>query len=91
MKRSVIPPDNRYFLRFRVAPGAMLTGARFAELTRGYKWDSPWSKVLAHPKSGADYFELEAGSPASYKNCAGMMRGIVEGFVKARMDDAKKK
>ncbi|MGH9139899.1 MAG: hypothetical protein ACRD2I_02025 [Vicinamibacterales bacterium] len=47
--------------------------------------------MLAHPKRGAEYFELEAGSPASYKNCAGMMRGIVEGFVKARMDDSKKK
>jgi hypothetical protein len=85
------PTDNRYFIRFRVAPGAKLTRARFVELTQGYKWDSPWSKVLAHPKSDAEYFELEAGSPASYKNCAGMMRSIVEGFVEARMDDVKKR
>ena len=31
-------------------------------------------------------FELEAGSPASYKNCAGMVRAIVEGFIRARLD-----
>ena len=35
-------------------------------------------------------FELEAGSPASYKNCAGMVRAIVEGFIRAQMDPAKR-
>lgn len=85
------PTDNRYFIRFRVAPGAKMTGARFLELTQGYKWDSPWSKVIAHPVDASGYFELEAASPASYKNCAGMMRGIVEGFIKERLDPTKKK
>ena len=72
------PTDNRYFIRFRLGPGAQLTAARFLELTQGYKWDNLWTKVIAHPKDGSGYFELEAGSPASYKNCAGMVRAIVE-------------
>jgi hypothetical protein len=85
------PTDNRYFIRFRLIPGAKMTGARFLEATQGYKWDTPWSKVIAHPKDASGSFELEAGSPASYKNCAGMVRGIVEGFIKGRLDPGRKK
>jgi hypothetical protein len=83
--------DNRYFIRFRLAPGGKMTGARFLELTQGYKWDSVWSKVIAHPKDASGYFELEAGSPASFKNCAALLRAVLEGFIKTRMDPAKKK
>ena len=85
------PTDNRYFIRFRLLPGAQMTGARFLELTQGYKWDNPWSKLIAHPKDASGYFELEAGSPASYKTCAGMVRATVEWFIRAQMDPAKKK
>ena len=85
------PTDNRYFIRFRLVPGAKMTGARFLELTQGYKWNNLWSKVIAHPNDASGYFELEAGSPASYKNCAGMVRAIVEGFIKAQLDPARRK
>lgn len=85
------PTDNRYFIRFRLTPGGKMTGARFLELTQGYKWDSPWAKVIAHPKNASGYFELEAGSPASYKTCAAMVRAIVEVFIKTRLDPARKK
>ena len=84
------PTDNRHFIRFRLGPGAQMTGERFLELTQGYKWDTVWAKVIA-PKDASGYFELKAGSPASYKNCAGMVRAIVEWFIKAQMDPAKKK
>ena len=56
------PTDNRYFVRFRLRPGAQMTGARFLELTQGYKWDNSWTTLIAHPKDGSEYFELEAGS-----------------------------
>ena len=85
------PTDNRYFIRFRMTPGAKMTGARFLELTQGYKWDSPWSTLLAHPKDASGYFELEGGSPASYKNAAALVRATVDGFIRARLDPAKKK
>ena len=85
------PTDNRYFIRFRLGPGAQLTAARFLELTQGYKWDNLWSKVIAHPKDAIWYFELEAGSPASYKNCAGMVRAIVEGFIRAQLESGQEK
>jgi len=85
------PTDNRYFIRFRLTPGGKMTGARFLEATQGYKWDSLWSTVIAHPQDATGYFELEAGSPASYKNGAGMVRAIVEWFIKARLDPNRKK
>jgi hypothetical protein len=83
--------DNRYFIRFRVAPGAKMTTDRFLELAYGYKWNNLWARQLAHATEASPYVELEAGSPASYKNCAGTVRAIVEGFIRARMDPAKKK
>jgi hypothetical protein len=85
------PTDNRYFIRFRLAPGGKMTGPRFLEVTQGYKWDTLWSKVIAHPKDASGYFELEAGSPASFKNCAALLRAVIEGFIKTRLDPAKKK
>jgi hypothetical protein len=85
------PTDNRYFIRFRLAPGSKMTGERFAELTRGYKWDTPWATLITHAKDASGYVELEAGSMASYKNCAGMVRAIVELFIRKQMGPARSK
>lgn len=75
------PTDNRYFIRFRVAPGEKMTAERFVELTRGFKWNDPWTKLIARAKDGSMYVDLEAGSMASYKNCAAMVRAIVWRFI----------
>ena len=85
------PTDNRYFIRFRLVPGTKMTGERFLDLTRGYKWNNLWSKQIVHAKDASPYVELEAGSMASYKNCAGMVRAIVETFIRARLDPSRKK
>lgn len=85
------PTDNRYFVRFRLVPGAKMTVERFLELTRDYQWDTLWAKRIAHPKDASRHVDLEAGSMASYKNCAAMVRGIVDGFIRTRMDPTKKK
>jgi hypothetical protein len=93
-RRRASPPspyDNHYFIRFRLAPGGKMTGARFLEVTREYKWDGVWSTLIAHAKESSEYVELEAGSPASYKTCAAMLRAIVDAFIRARLDPAKKK
>lgn len=85
------PTDNRYFIRFRLLPGGKMSGERFLELTRGYKWNDLWSKLIARAKDGSGYVDLEAGSMASYKNCTGMVRVIVERFIRAQLDPATKK
>lgn len=79
------PTDNRYFIRFRLAPGAKMTNERFLDLTRGFKWNDPWTKLIARGKDGSVYVDLEAGSMASYKNCAGMVRAIVWRFIGATL------
>jgi hypothetical protein len=83
--------DPKYFIRYRLSPGAKMTSDRFMELTQGYKWTSVFSKAFARPKPGAWWVDLEAGTLASYKNCAGMVRSVVEAFIKTTMDPAKKK
>lgn len=85
------PTDNRYFIRFRISPGTKMSSERFIELVNGHKWNNLWTKVISHPREGSMYADLEAGSMASWKNCAGMVRTIVESFIRARMDPAKKK
>lgn len=83
--------DPKYFIRYRLSPGANMTTERFMELTQGYKWSSVFSKAFSRPKPGAWWVDLEAGTLASYKNCAGMVRSVIEGFIKTTMDPAKKK
>jgi hypothetical protein len=83
--------DPKYFIRFRLSPGAKMTAERFVELTQGYKWTSAFSKAFSRPKPGATWADLEAGTPASYKNGAGMVRFVVESFITATIDPAKKK
>lgn len=85
------PTDNRYFIRFRMTPGAKMSSERFLELVNGHKWNNLWTKLIAHPREGSMYADLEAGSMASWKNCAGTVRTIVEIFIRTRMDPAKKK
>lgn len=85
------PTDNRYFIRFRVTPGAKMSSERFHELTYGYKWNNLWAKLIAHPKDPSPYVDLEAGSPASWKNCAASVRAVVGAFIRERMDPTRKK
>jgi hypothetical protein len=83
--------EPKYFIRFRLSPGARMPTERFMDLTQGYKWTSVFSKAFARPKLGAIWVDLEAGTPASYKNSAGMVRAVVENFIRATIDPAKKK
>ena len=83
--------EYRYFMRFRLRPGAKMTGDRFLELTRDYDWNSYFSKVIARPTDATGYVDLEAGSPASWENCAGSVHSVVLGFVRARLASANKK
>lgn len=85
------PTDNRYFIRFRLAPGERMSAEQFDELTTGVKWDSLWAKVIAHPTADSPCVDLEAGAMASWKQGADMVRGIVLGFVRDRMDPERKK
>jgi hypothetical protein len=83
--------EPKYFIRYRLSPGAKMTAERFMEATQGYKWTSVFSKALSRPKAGSMWVDLAAGTPASYTNCAGMVRAVVEAFIKSTMDPAKKK
>lgn len=83
--------ENKYFIRFRLAPGAKMSPERFVELTRDYKWTDGYTKTFSRPKDGAMYVDLEAGTPVSYRNGAGTVRAITERFIRGRMDPAKKK
>ena len=85
------PTDNTHFVRFRLLPGGKMTAARFLELTRDYKWNNLWLKLIAHPKDEGGYYEMEAGTFASWKNAAGMVRSAVELFIKLQMDPNRKK
>jgi hypothetical protein len=83
---------DRYFIRFRLTHGGGMTDEQFLERTLGYSWNRLSSKLIARPKDGSGYVELEAGSPASYKNCAATIQGIVQNFVRQRLtaDTSKK-
>lgn len=83
--------DNRYFIRFRLRHGGALPADRFLDLTWDYKWNDPWTQLFARPKDASGYVDIEAGSDASYKNCAAMVRAIVGTFIRARMDPSRKK
>ena len=83
--------DNRYFVRFRIAPGAKLTPERFLEVANGHKWKNLWTTLFAHETEATPYVDLEGGSPASYKNAAGSVRAAVQDFIRATLDPARKK
>lgn len=83
--------DGRYFVRFRLAPGAKMRPERFHELTYDYKWSNAWTKLIAHPKDASPYVDLEAGSPASWRNAADGVQGVVNMFIHERMDPTRKK
>jgi len=93
--RRYTPTDdvtgNRYFIRFRLRPGGQMTGERFLGLTRGYKWNQVWAQVLTRPGDASGFVELDAGSMASFKNCAGSVRAVVERFIWERLGPAKDK
>jgi hypothetical protein len=82
---------NSYFIRFRLQPGGKTTGEQFVELVRGYKWNTAWSQVLSRPNNASGFVELEAGSMASYKNCAAAVRSVVERFIWQRLGPEKDK
>lgn len=83
--------DNRYFVRFRIAPGAKMTPERFLEVAYEHKWKNLWTTLFAHETEATPYVDLEGGSPASYKNAAGSVRAAVQDFIRAKLDPAKKK
>ena len=85
------PTSNHYFIRFRMRPGARLAADRFLDLTWDYNWNDAWTQLYARPEDESGYLDMEAGSPASYKNCAGTVRAIVERFIRSRMDPSRKK
>jgi hypothetical protein len=85
------PTDNRYFIRFRLRPGARMPGDRFAELTRTHTWNNLWTRLFARPKDANGYVDLEAGHMASYRSASAIVRAIVEGFVRAELDPSRKK
>jgi hypothetical protein len=76
---------DRYFIRFRLSPGGKMTGEQFLERTRGYKWKMLSTELIARPKDASGFVDLQAGSMASYKVCAGMVRAIVENFIRQRL------
>ena len=85
------PTDGRYFVRFRLAPGAKMAPERFHELTYDYKWNNAWTKLIAHPTDPSPFVDLEVGSPASWKNAADGVQGAVVVFIHDRMEPKKKK
>src|SRR5262245_13972535 len=93
--RRYTPSDDitgdRYFIRFRLRPGGKMIGERFLELTRRYKWNALSSQVISRPKDASGFVELQAGSMASYRNCAATVRAIVESFIRQRLAPDKGK
>lgn len=83
--------DGRYFVRFRLTPGAKMRPERFHELTYGHKWANAWTKLIAHPTDPSPYVDLEAGSPASWRNAADGVQGAVNMFIHERIEPRKKK
>lgn len=93
--RRYTPTDditgNRYFIRFRLRRGGQMTGERFLGLTRGYRWNQVWAQVLTRPGDPSGFAELDAGSMASYKNCAASVRAVVERLIWDRVAPPKVK
>ena len=92
-RRRASPPgivDPRFFIRFRVRPGALMSGDRFLEATELYKWDSQWTKLIARPKDASGFVDLEAASPSAWRNCADLAISTVLWFIRNRLDPAKK-
>ena len=92
-RRLTSPPgitDNRYFVRFRLLPGSKLSGERFVELTRDFKWNSLISTQLAHAKEPAGYVELEAGHMAGWRQAGAAVRALVQALIQERLQPAKK-
>ena len=92
-RRRSNPPgvtDNRYFIRFRLSPGTAMRDDRFVALAHTYKWNELITTLIARPKDPAGYLDLEAGSMASYKNCAAAVRAAVEQFIRASVTPPKK-
>lgn len=93
-RRRISPPgptDNRYFVRFRLAPGGKMSGERFDELTTGHKWDGLLVKHIARYTAETAYVDLEAGSMASWKQGVGGVRITLLQFIQQRIDPAAKK
>jgi len=92
-RRRSNPPgvtDNRYFIRFRLSPGTAMRDDRFVALAHTYKWNELITTLIGRPKDPAGYLDLEAGSMASYKNCAAAVRAAVEQFIRASVTPPKK-
>lgn len=75
--------DARYFIRLRMRPGPPMSEARLREASAQYRWGPDFlTKAFARPTAAAAYWDVEIGSPASYKTAAGVARNVLESFVK---------
>lgn len=76
--------DARYFIRLRIRPGPALDEARFRAASARYRWGPDFlTKAIATPTTESPYWDVEAGSNASYKTAAGIARSVLDAFVKA--------
>lgn len=76
--------DARYFIRLRIRPGPALDEARFRTASAQYRWGPDFlTKAFATPTAASPYWDVEAGSNASYKTAAGIARSVLDAFVKA--------
>jgi hypothetical protein len=83
--------DNRYFVRFTLRPGPKLSGERFVEANRDYKWNPLIATQLVHVKDPAGYVELEAGSMAGFRQAGGAVNTLVLVFSRERLQAPVKK
>ena len=93
-RRTSSPPgitDNRYFVRFTLRPGPKLSGERFVEANRDYKWNPLIATQLVHVKDPAGYVELEAGSMAGFRQAGGAVNTLVLVFSRERLQTPVKK
>jgi hypothetical protein len=93
-RRRSSPPgitDNRYFVRFTLRPGPRLSGERFVEANRDYKWNPLIATELVHVKDPAGYVELEAGSMAGFRQAGGAVNTLVLVFSRERLQAPVKK
>jgi hypothetical protein len=75
--------DARYFIRLRIRAGPALDEARFRTASALYRWGPDFlTKAIARPTAESSYWDVEAGSNASYQTAAGIARSVLDAFVK---------
>ena len=76
--------DARYFIRLRLRPGPALSGERFREVSRPYRWGPDFlTTAFVKPTATAGFWDVEIGPPASFKTAAAVARTVLDSFVKS--------